>query len=42
MEWWSNDVLLWILGDTRNPIFVVALVFQFLDQTEQSVFNFIV
>ena len=33
MEWWSNDVFLRILGDTGDPIFVVSLVFQLLDQT---------
>ena len=25
MEWWSNHVLLGILGDARDPIFVVSL-----------------
>ena len=41
MEWWSNDVLLGILGDTGDPVFVVTFLFQLVDQAQQTVLDFI-
>src|SRR3989442_10428867 len=45
MEDWSNGkniVLGRIFGDAGNPIFVVALLFKLLDQSQQTVFDLVV
>src|SRR4051812_3765204 len=44
MEYWSNGgriVLRWVFGDARDPIFIIAFLFELLDQSQQSIFDFV-